>query len=333
MSLIYDALRSDQGAAQPHAAAQAPTWWARQSSRRRGAALLAAGALLATPLAFVAATGSTGAAPIDVQRDALEQVARPLDAPGDGLTLVNLLDDGTMDETGLIDASVTVRSGAVPTSVVASTAVLPEVIVPEPAPATSTNAALTGVAGAPTPLAASDAPTMHAEPVVAAVERSAAPLPAPAPPQAMATMSAPAGAASIRVERRDANTPAGPLDDAAVLRATQAVEAAVAANDLPAAHAALAHLEGVLPASSLTLLRMRAWVAHGSHDMAAAESLYRQIIERVPDDMNAGVNIALLDARRGDVGDARDRLTRLSARHLRSPQVARALAELDTLTQ
>ena len=45
------------------------------------------------------------------------------------------------------------------------------------------------------------------------------------------------------------------------------------------------------------------------------------------------VNIALLDARRGDVGDARDRLTRLSARHLRSPQVARALAELDTLTQ
>jgi len=330
MSLIYDALRSHQGAAQPPAAAPSPTWWARQSSRHRGAALLAAGALLATPLAFVAATGATGAAPSTVQREELEQLAQPNDAPGNALRLVDLLDDGPMAGTAPVDAPVAVNDDPALASDPASTAVVAEVIVPAPA----MDVARTGATGNPTSLAASDAPTMPAEPVAAAIARAAAPLPAPAPlPHAMAATSAPAAAASIRVERRDDGTPAVPLDDAAVLQATQAVEAAVAANDLPAAQAALAHLERALPASSLTLLRMRAWVAHGSHDMATAESLYRQIIERVPDDMNAGVNIALLDARRGDVGDARDRLTRLSARHVRSPQVARALAELDTLTQ
>ena len=83
-----------------------------------------------------------------------------------------------------------------------------------------------------------------------------------------------------------------------------------------------------LAPESLTLLRMQAWVAHAGNDTARAETLYRRIAERVPEDVNAGVNIALLDARRGDADAARTRLVRLSGRHPRSPQVARALAEL-----
>ena len=215
-----------------------------------------------------------------------------------------------------------------PVAVIADTAIASTADIATPENALLADAVASPMAG----IAGESLPPQHGHSARAA--ESATPMPAPAPVrQAMAATSSPSAAASIRVERRDASVPAGQLDDAMVLRATQALEAAVAADDMPAAHAELARLEDMLPASSLTLLRMRAWVAHGSRDMTGAEALYRQIIERVPDDMNAGVNIALLDARRGDVGDARDRLTRLAARHLRSPQVTRALAELDTLTQ
>ena len=64
-----------------------------------------------------------------------------------------------------------------------------------------------------------------------------------------------------------------------------------------------------------------------------AERLYRAILDRVPDDETAGVNLALLDAQRGEVDDARARLGRMAARNARSPQVARALAELDAARQ
>jgi len=135
---------------------------------------------------------------------------------------------------------------------------------------------------------------------------------------------------SIKVERRTATGKATEADDeGAVDQAVGSIEAAMAAGDLPAAHQALAGLEALLPAESLTLLRMHAWLAHADNDGTAAERLYRRIAERVPGDINAGVNIALLEARRGELDDARQRLAQLSSRYPRSPQVARALAELE----
>ncbi|MBD9370289.1 hypothetical protein [Xanthomonas sp. XNM01] len=108
-----------------------------------------------------------------------------------------------------------------------------------------------------------------------------------------------------------------------------AIEAAIADGDTARARQALTELEALLPSSSLTLLRMQAWVAHRGGDMTSAEQLYLRIAERVPDDENAGVNIALLSAGRGDVEDARLRLTRLAGRHNRSALVARALADIE----
>ncbi len=107
----------------------------------------------------------------------------------------------------------------------------------------------------------------------------------------------------------------------------------MAEHNLDAAHVALKQLQAQLPPESLTLLRMRAWVAHGGNDMHSAEQLYRQVLERVPDDANAGVNVAIIDARRGDVDDARIRLQRLASLYPRSTQVSRALAELDAPRQ
>lgn len=329
MSLIYDALRSEDRAARPQAAVRTPAWWARQSPQRRGVALLSAGALLAAPLAFLVTTDTDAAATRATPPAVLPTVtlASERAAPVDAVVVDGMPHAPRVTKAEFVSdpdaGSAPVAPVAVDTSATATQM-----------PAQDTPPAATAIAEVPAPPPVPEAALDVAVPVVAAAAASSLPAAVPRPaPQTTSSAQASVDAGSIRVEHRGETAAVREHDDTAVVQAMQAVETAVAANDLPAARHALARLETVLPAGSLTLLRMRAWVAHGSLDMADAESLYRQIIARVPDDVNAGVNIALLDARRGDVGDARDRLTRLAARHVRSPQVARALAELDTLTQ
>lgn len=111
------------------------------------------------------------------------------------------------------------------------------------------------------------------------------------------------------------------------------LQAAVAGGDIAVRDASLDELQKLLPADSLTLLRARAWAAHGGNDIEGAERYYRAILQRVPDDEYAGVNLALIDARRGDVNEARERLARLAARNSGSPMVSRAQAELETVRQ
>lgn len=111
------------------------------------------------------------------------------------------------------------------------------------------------------------------------------------------------------------------------------LQAAVADADAGSRDQALAQLQTLLPADSLTLLRARAWAAHGSGDIAQAERYYQAILQRMPDDEHAGVNLALIDARRGELDDARERLTRLAARNTRSAMVSQALDELEPRQQ
>lgn len=106
------------------------------------------------------------------------------------------------------------------------------------------------------------------------------------------------------------------------------LQVAVADGDAGARDQALAQLQAILSADSLTLLRARAWAAHGSGDIDQAEHYYRAILQRMPDDEHAGVNLALIDARRGDMDDARERLARMAARNSRSLMISRALDEL-----
>lgn len=300
MSLVYDALRQQGDAALPDRPPARASWsWSRLEPRLRTALLFGAGALVAAPLAFLAGGGAGGtAAPAPV----------------------------TASPTAAWTVPVTVDAGAPDSD--ADTPFPADFAGADPAPAPSTLAAAQPVpAPAAPPVAvvpsAPAASFVEAAPGASAAANmpTATPLPAPSPTPI-----------NIQVTQRTAGAaPSGGDGKAAVEQAIRAIQAALAVDDGATARDALARLESLLHADSLTLLRMRAWVAHETHDMGSAEQLYRQIAERVPDDINAGINIARLDASHGRIDDARSRLLRLSGRHSRSPQVARALAELDAM--
>lgn len=172
---------------------------------------------------------------------------------------------------------------------------------------------------------------------------SMAPDNAPADPPSDARIagneSAPPARAQIQLSVRqqdpaDAKRDAGDESTTVAVRmAMNALNTAVAGGDEAGIDDAVTRLQALLPPQSLTLLRARAWVAHGGGDYAEAERLYRAILDRVPDDETAGVNLALLDARRGNVAEARTRLGQLASRNGRSTQVAQALAELEAAQQ
>lgn len=308
MSLIYDALKEQTGPATTGRARTRASWWAGQTERTRTTLLLAGLLVLAVPLTYAATSALKHRGPLPQPPVATSEPQAPVAvpmavektqaAPPGGLAVA---------ESVGVEAGAPAATGAVPPlePVVASA--------PQPVPAVDARNAGPAVPAPPAP------------PVAAA---GAANTIAAAPAAASPSVSSPI---SIKVERRSgAGTTARPdADDGQVARTVADIESAMSIGDLPAARRALAQLDAQLPGESLTLLRMQAWVSHADNDAANAERLYRRIVERVPDDINAGVNIALLDARRGDLDDARQRLTRLSGRYPRSQQITRALAELD----
>ncbi|WHL18233.1 tetratricopeptide repeat protein [Stenotrophomonas acidaminiphila] len=311
MSLIHDALREQDGPALPVRPAPRASWWARQSPRARGTALFAAAGLGGFVLAGAVLLGLGGRGNSAPPAHAAEAPAPALPATAPVVTLPTTASappPPMPDVVHLPAAAPATASAAVPRPAQSPDPAPPAIAVQEP-PVADTHAASTAVAAAPV---------------------AATPAPARTAPQPMATASeGTAPAIRIEVERRNGAAPAdGGRDGRAVEQAVADVERAMAGGDLANARQALARLDGLLAPESLTLLRMQAWVAHAGNDTARAETLYRRIAERVPEDVNAGVNIALLDARRGDADAARTRLVRLSGRHPRSPQVARALAEL-----
>ena len=64
-------------------------------------------------------------------------------------------------------------------------------------------------------------------------------------------------------------------------------------------------MERHLHEQSLTLLRMKAWYAFSAEQDDDAIMLYRQLLERVAHDENAAVNLAILEARAGNIDEAR----------------------------
>ena len=73
----------------------------------------------------------------------------------------------------------------------------------------------------------------------------------------------------------------------------------------------LAKLQAKLPTQSITLLRMQAWYSVDTSDDDSARLLFLRILDRVPDDQNAGVNIALIDWRAKRYSIALARIDRL----------------------
>ena len=308
MSLIHDALKESGSVATPSRSAARGSWWARQPAATRRLLPVAAIALVAIPMLLLSGVRALRG---DAAPTTVVAAAQPITAAEPALPVAPASHTDAVSASGLEQPEHSTESSPPPPIAISR--------VEEPA--------LVAVQPSPAPQDGEGAP-IGKEPAHAA------------PPAAHTTLPALAEASpqpiSIKVERhggdaRAASKAGDATDDAAVERAVAGMEAALAAGDPPAAHQAMARLEALLPAESLTLLRMQAWLAHADGEGAAAERLYRKIAERVPGDINAGVNIALLEARRGELDDARQRLTQLSGRHPRSPQVARALAELETV--
>ncbi len=85
----------------------------------------------------------------------------------------------------------------------------------------------------------------------------------------------------------------------------------MSAGNFEQAREYLAKLQAKLPAQSITLLRMQAWYSVDTSDDNAAREIFLRILDRVPDDQNAGVNIALIDWRANRFSAALARIDRL----------------------
>jgi Meckel syndrome type 1 protein len=137
-------------------------------------------------------------------------------------------------------------------------------------------------------------------------ERPASPKPAP-----RKTQAAPAPAPEMTLEERHA-----------LLRKS------VASGDLDSARAHLAALERALPADSIALLRVRAWYAAHAGNAAEARKAYEAVLERLPGDENAGLNLAALEAREGRSEAARILLAEVLQAHPESEAAQQALRRL-----
>lgn len=89
----------------------------------------------------------------------------------------------------------------------------------------------------------------------------------------------------------------------------------------------LGALKAVLPADALGLLRAQAWFdLKGGREDAAAQS-YRQILDRMPGDEEAAVNLASIQARQSDQEGARTTLDTAARLNPDSAALRAALAQ------
>ncbi|MDR1350194.1 MAG: tetratricopeptide repeat protein [Zoogloeaceae bacterium] len=101
----------------------------------------------------------------------------------------------------------------------------------------------------------------------------------------------------------------------------QKIDTATRQGNFTLAETLLGALGRFLPEQSLTMLRMRAWLAVSSGQEETARQTYRQILERIENDENAGINLIILAARAGQEEEAARMLADMVRRHPDSPQL------------
>ena len=106
----------------------------------------------------------------------------------------------------------------------------------------------------------------------------------------------------------------------------QAFVQAMQAKDVERASARLNALASQLPPSSLSLLRARAWYALETGQTAAAQDYYKSLLERLPGDEEASVNLAALELQAQRIEPARKLLREALVQHPDSEQIKAALA-------
>lgn len=111
----------------------------------------------------------------------------------------------------------------------------------------------------------------------------------------------------------------------------QTFESAMTRGDWAAAERHLNDLSSLLPADSLTLLRNKAWLLMNKGKDAESMKLYTRILERLPKDLNAQLNLAILEQRLGNRSAAAERLRRILDENPGQPDALAALEYLQAL--
>ncbi|GAA6121395.1 tetratricopeptide repeat protein [Acidovorax sp. FG27] len=215
-----------------------------------------------------------------------------------------------------------------------------------PAPVTAVSAV---PAPAPAVVAVPDVPARSAAPAATAAVAAPAPVRRAAPQPAPVAVNTPAPVtadvlvadaavdvpprAAPRASARQAATPAQPAVRTAPPAAAMPVEQrfnlflqGMRANDLVAAEQHLAALRRELPAGSLSLLRAEGWFALARGDADAAAATYQNILNRLPGDEEASINLASIEARRQRTEAARQVLAEAVRLHPESESLKAALA-------
>ncbi|KQM70125.1 lipopolysaccharide assembly protein LapB [Xylophilus sp. Leaf220] len=305
MSLIHQALRDMDPPLATGAAALAPRVFAapRRNGRGRGP-LLAVVAALALAGAGYAAWQSLRGGP---QLGAIGMPAA-VAAPAPMMATA---------------AAATLPAAAVAVPTVGETARTSDTAVPATAAAPLATAVQPAAPVAP----ASTAPAAMAAPVrladAALVPRTDPVARPPAlRPRAAAPAAAPARApASVPAVRPVAATAAIPVEKRFGLFLQTMRD-----NDLPAAEQHLMALRQDLPRSSVSLLRAEGWYAMARGDTDGAARHYQDILERLPGDEEASINLAGIESRRQRTEVARQILADGVRAHPESESLKSALA-------
>lgn len=189
-------------------------------------------------------------------------------------------------------------------------------VVDAPAASAQPVAATAVATPAPAPQAIATAPSVPA-PAVQAAAVVAAPAPAvvaqaatgqtdvrPAMPRPAAAPR-PARTPRAEVQPAQVQAPAPVVDDTPVELRFARFVAAMRNNQPADAERELSALKARLPAGSLGLIRAQAWFDLRAGNDAAAAEQYRAILDRMPGDEEAAINLASIHSRKGKPEEAR----------------------------
>lgn len=298
MSLIHDALREmDKGPGTAASAADFRTLAPASPARSRWVPF--AGGLVAV-LAVAAAGGwvwhsTRTTAPLAAVVTPQTQAAAPV------ATVASAPVPAEIAPTSTASAAMTVAAG---TSLNAA---------PDRTSVSATSASPTGPSTMPSSSASDASAPVAGSTATPAARAVAAPRAVSAPKPVRAPK--PAAVASAEV------SPAMPVEQRYAL-----FLASMKAGDLVAAREQLSGLQSQIPAGTMTRLRAEAWFALQSGDEATARRSYQDMLERLPGDEEAAINLASMEARAGQRERARQVLSDALAHNPGSETLLAALA-------
>ncbi|GEM_PF-1494825 len=344
MSLIHQALRDMDPPLAADAAALAPRAASVPSRSRRVPVLALVAALSVAaagvagwyalnaghPLAFRAASVAPPPAIIPTAAAASLQsalTAPPQPAPAAPVAPVEA--PAAAVAPAAVDGTVGVAAAATAGPSVAAVAVAADAVRPAPvsapAPAVVALPPSRERTAVPAPVLVADAATVpNPLPVRPAAEppRSARPAHAHVPVQASPVQASPVRATA-------AARPAAVPPAAAAMPVEQRFNAflqAMRTGDMPGAGQHLAALRRDLPPGSVSLLRAEGWYALAGGDADAAARIYQDLLDRLPGDEEASINLASIESRR-QRGEAARRILADAVRvHPESESLKSALA-------